>query len=307
MKSLKKGKQILGEIKFLKLSLHPLFLILGVALFIMGEFSLFITCSISALLHEFGHFIVAEKLGYKMNKIRLMPFGAELFGDLDSFDDKDELYIALAGPVVNFIIVIILLGLWWLKPELYNYTYEIFTNNLVMGVFNLLPIFPLDGGRIVLCFLSRKMERKKAARLVKNITKVFGVFLFIIFILSAFIKINLSFGILAFMLYFTASSSMQELTYQKIDLEELVLSKSVEWVIMSIPEHTKLYEIRKKHIKNKVILFLVLDKCGKVSYSFSELDLKRVLLKTNEMITLKNLKQILYDNNNKSLFIIDKT
>lgn len=307
MKPIQKAKKIFGEIKLLKLTLHPLFLILGVVLFLMGEFSVFIICSLSALLHEYGHFIVAERLGYKMHKIRLMPFGAELFGDLDSFDNKDELLIAICGPIVNVLIVLLLLGLWWLKPELYNFTYEIFSVNLVMGIFNLLPIFPLDGGRVVLCFLSSRMERRKAASIVKSVTKVFSVILFVAFLLTIKSKINLSFGIMAFMLYFTASSSMKDATYQKVQLEKLVQSKFVEWAMVSVPEKTKLYELRKKHIKNKVILFLVINSQGKISYSFSELELNEKLQSVPQTTNLVKLKNLLYDNNNKSFNIIDKS
>ena len=267
-------KHIKTKLKSLKITMHPLFLVLGVILFFLGEIEIFIIYSISALVHEYGHFLVASKLGYRMIKIRLMPFGAELFGNLDSFDSRDELYIALAGPITNFIIVTIILGLWWLKPEMYNYTSEILKSNLVMGIFNLLPIFPLDGGRVILCFLSKKMPRPNAAKLVKYITKVFAILLFVLFILtSLFTKLNLSFGIMAFMLFFTASSAMQEATYQKIDLKTMACTKNMEWVIYSVPENMKIYELKKKHIKNKIILYIVLDAKGNLTFSFSELDL----------------------------------
>lgn len=290
----------------LKITLHPLFLILGVVLFFMGELTLFLVTSLSALLHELGHFVVAEKLGYTMQKIRLMPFGAELYGDFDSFYDRDEIYIAMAGPVVNFFVCVIILSLWWLKPSLYNYTQEVFTTNLVMGVFNLLPIFPLDGGRIILSYMSKKIERKNAAKIVKNITKVFAILLFCVFLITIFFKINLTFGIMAFMLYFTASSNFKEATYQRIELHKLVKQKSVEWVFMSVPESMKCYELKRKHIKNKVIMFLVLDDSNKISYSISELDLEKILTTANIVEDMKSLKKILFNNNNNSLFIIDK-
>lgn len=289
-----------------KITIHPLFLILGVVLLFVGQLSLFLITTFSALLHELGHFLVADKLGYKMTRIRLMPFGAELFGDFDSFYEKDEMYVAIAGPIVNFCFCIVILSLWWVKPAIYNVTEELFFTNLVMGLFNLLPIFPLDGGRIVLCKLSKNLERKKAAKLVKNITKFFAIMMFILFILTIFVKINLTFGIMAFMLYFTASSNFKDATYQKIELSSLVKEKFVEWVFMSVPETSKIYELRKRHVKNKVIVFLVLDAENNISYTINELELENLILRVNLLDDMKTIKKILFNNNNNSMFIIDK-
>ena len=289
-----------------KISIHPMFVVLGCVLFLLGELSVFVVTTLSALLHEFAHFMVACKLGYSMSKIRLMPFGAELFGDFDSFQDRDELKIAIAGPIANFCICIVVLGLWWTMPSLYAISDVFFSTNLVMGIFNLLPIFPLDGGRILLCLLSNKVERKKSAKLVKNITKSFAVGLFVLFLITLFYKINLTFGIMAFMLYFSASSNFKEATYQKIKLETLVRDKCVEWVFMSVPEDMCCYTLKKKHIKNKVIQFMVLDKSNKFSYTFNELELEDAILKTNPTMSVKNLKNILLNNNNKCMFVIDK-
>lgn len=260
----------------LKVSLHPLFLILGAVLLIMGEGAVFFICTFSALLHELGHGIVAEKFGYKMKKIKLMPFGAELLGDTDSFDGNDELFIAIAGPCVNLFICLIILGLWWVFPEVYSLTELIFTNNLVMACFNLLPLFPLDGGRVLLSFLNRKMNRREAVKIVKLITKIFAITLFLCFILTIFNKLNLSLGIMAFMLFFTASSSAKDAVYQKISLKELVQNRCVRWVNMSVPATKKVYELTRYHLKNQIIIFIVVDEEGRELFRFDELKLEKI-------------------------------
>lgn len=274
----------------LRISIHPLFIILGLILVVLGRSTAFFICTISAFFHELGHSIVAEKYGYKMQKIRLMPFGAELHGDTDSFDGNDELYIALAGPCVNFVVCVTLLGLWWLSPRVYGFTYQIFETNLVMGCFNLLPLFPLDGGRVLLYFVSRQMTRKAGAKVVKKITKIFACTLFLVFLLTIiFASANFSFGIMAFMLFFSASSSANEAVYQKISLKELVQSKCVKWVIYSVPETKRLYELRHYHIKNQVAIFIVLNGCGKEMFRFSELDLEQISVKTYESMQISEL------------------
>lgn len=277
----------------LKISIHPLFVILGIILVILGRSSVFFICTISAFFHELGHSVIAEKYGYKMQRIRLMPFGAELHGDTDSFDGNDELYIALAGPCVNFFICIALLGVWWISPRMYGFTYQIFETNLVMGCFNLLPLFPLDGGRVLLYFISKHTTRKVGAKAVKKVTRTFAGTLFMVFLATIFTGINFSFGIMSFMLFFSASSSANEAVYQKISLRELVQSRCVEWVTYSVSETKKLYELRRYHIKNRVALFIVLDNAGREKFRFSELDLERVSVGMSEALELSELNKVL--------------
>jgi len=282
-----------GRIRKLKLSLHPLFIILGIILVLLGESSAFFICTISAFFHELGHSFVAQKCGYQMKKIRLMPFGAELHGDTDSFDGKDEIYIAIAGPCVNFFICLVILGVWWISPRLYGFTFQIFETNLVMGVFNLLPLFPLDGGRVLLSLLCRHTTRQNGAKIVKKITRIFACTLFFVFILTIFINMNLSFGIMAFMLFFSASNSAKDAVYQKVSLEKLVQKRCVQWVNLSVPEHLKLYELRHYHVKNRVAVFIVLNSRGLESFRFSELDLEKININLSQSLEVKDLKYIL--------------
>ena len=109
-----------------------------------------------ALIHELGHLIAGLLMGMKPEKIELMPFGVSI-----SFKIKVEEYnkkikkgnlleikkmvVALAGPLTNFIIIIITNNL---KIDIFKSLMIIYTNFLIM-IFNLLPIYPLDGGRIL--------------------------------------------------------------------------------------------------------------------------------------------------------------
>ena len=109
-----------------------------------------------ALIHELGHLLMGLLMGMKPEKIELMPFGVSI-----SFKIKVEEYnkkikkgnlleikkivVALAGPLTNFIIIIIANNL---KIDIFKSLMIIYTNFLIM-IFNLLPIYPLDGGRIL--------------------------------------------------------------------------------------------------------------------------------------------------------------
>ena len=222
-----------------------------------------------------------------------MPFGAELYGDTDSFVDKDEIYIAIAGPISNFVICVILLGFWWLFPGSYGSTIEIFETNLVMGIFNLLPFFPLDGGRVVLAIISTKYSRRFGAKIVKNATKIFAMVLFVGFLLSILNKVNITLGIMGFLLFFSASSSKRDAVYEKVSLSKMVKSKKITWGMASVPFDMPLYELRRQHSRNQITEYKVINEKGDVEFSFSELELEQILVELRQDMKVGELKKII--------------
>lgn len=176
----------------IKLKIHPLFIILGAVYAFTGRFTLFIICAVSALLHEFGHSFVAGRMGYALNKITLMPFGAVVSGNVDGLKCADELKIALAGPFVNLAIGIFCVALWWSFPETYAYSDVIVETNLSMAIINFIPVFPLDGGRVLSSLLSMYFGKNKAYLICKVTGIAFALLLFGVFIASIFYSLNLS-------------------------------------------------------------------------------------------------------------------
>ena len=136
-----------------RLRLHPLFLLLGLWATLIGEFAAFLCAVLCAVLHEFAHAAQAAKLGYTAKQLTLMPYGATVSMDLEDAAAKDELSIALAGPLCNLLIAALFLALWWCFPSTYPYTETAFYSSLSLGLCNLLPALPLDGGRVVYCAL----------------------------------------------------------------------------------------------------------------------------------------------------------
>lgn len=148
-------------------------------------------CSLAAvLLHECAHARVAKKLGYELNVIKLMPYGAALCGDVQ-LKPKDEVFIALAGPIFNLFIAIVIAAVWWLLPSSYMFTQAFCYGNVYIGLFNLLPVYPLDGGRVMLGILSRKLKRKTACRIMRIVSVVCGLGAIALFALSAVSSLNL--------------------------------------------------------------------------------------------------------------------
>ena len=133
----------------IKLRIHPLFYAFGLYYALTGRIFIFIIYTITALLHEVGHSFIAEGLGYKLDKIILMPYGAMISGNLNGLKVKDEIKVAIAGPTINFLVAVFFVALWWIYPMSYAYTDIIAISNFTLAFINLLPVYPLDGGRIL--------------------------------------------------------------------------------------------------------------------------------------------------------------
>ncbi|CDE90783.1 peptidase M50 [Clostridium sp. CAG:389] len=132
-----------------------------------------------ALIHELGHLLAGLLLGMKPEKIELMPFGVSI-----SFKIKVEEYnkkikkgnlleikkilVAIAGPLTNFIIILITNSL---KIDIFKGLIIIYTNFLIM-IFNLLPIYPLDGGRVLKGILHINFGIRKSELYTNIISKV---------------------------------------------------------------------------------------------------------------------------------------
>lgn len=201
----------------INLSIHPLFFIFGLYYSLTGGIFLFIICTATAIIHELGHSFVAAGLGYRLNKITLMPFGAVVSGNVDGLKFLDEVKIALAGPFINICIALFFVAMWWVYPECYAFTDVIVATNLSMAMVNLLPIFPLDGGRIVFDILGLKWGYNRAFTISKIIGSAFSIILMSLFIIGAINgAVNLSLLFFAFFVMFGALSREKENKYVKI-------------------------------------------------------------------------------------------
>lgn len=182
-----------------KIRIHPLFFAFGLYFALVGKVFYFLAFAFTAVIHEYGHSFASEKLGYKLNVVTLMPYGAVISGDLSGLKYKDECKIAVAGPLVNAAVVFITVSLWWFIPDVYPYTELIVTANALIAVINLLPAYPLDGGRFLYATLCLRLKRKTALKIVKIIGVVFSALIFAAFVYSCFTEIN--FTILFFSLF----------------------------------------------------------------------------------------------------------
>lgn len=126
------------------------------------------------VLHEFGHSLTARRYGIKTRHITLLPIGGVAALEKMPEDPRQEIHVAIAGPIVNFVIAFFLyvyLNLQHLpipQEELSvtggSFLYRLMMVNIFIGGFNLLPAFPMDGGRILRAVLALRMDHAQATR-----------------------------------------------------------------------------------------------------------------------------------------------
>jgi Zn-dependent protease/predicted transcriptional regulator len=202
----------LGKLAGIKLFVHWTFFILLAILAFMGVrrgmdmnqlvwYLLFIlTLFFCVLLHELGHALAARRYKIQTKDIMLLPIGGLARLENIPEDPKQELVIAVAGPLVNvgiaiFLFVILQIFPIGISPEdiseddfagISQFTFlpMLLILNIVLAVFNMIPAFPMDGGRVLRAFLSFSMPRTKATKIAAKVGQVIAVGFIIIGIMG---------------------------------------------------------------------------------------------------------------------------
>ena len=158
------------DLKKFRFRIHPLFLVVGLLSAFVGQLLLFLAAAIAAVIHECAHAFAARRYGYSLDTIVLMPYGAVVSGDISGIGKKQEIWVLLAGPLANGASALLFIALWWLYPETYAYTDTAAWISLSLFAVNLLPAYPLDGGRILKLLIRSALGEKKARIICRVVT-----------------------------------------------------------------------------------------------------------------------------------------
>lgn len=144
-----------------------------------------LTCAVFAcvLLHEFGHVRMAARYGVGTKDVTLLPIGGVARLDRMPSRPMEEFWVAVAGPAVNLAIAAVLYVILWMQgspiPGLSGEAYasgsllqSLFAINISLILFNMLPAFPMDGGRVLRALLAMSMDYFKATQIASRVAKV---------------------------------------------------------------------------------------------------------------------------------------
>jgi Zn-dependent protease len=205
----------LGRVAGIDIYVHPTFLLVILFSGVLrdGGASLPLVLSMfgCVLLHEYGHALMARRFGIETDKITLYPIGGVARLRRLPRAPGAEFLIAIAGPAVNFAIVLALVALSFAglgATPLGVFAEELAIINLVLALFNLIPAFPMDGGRILRALLSGWLGRSQAtiiaATLGRTLAMLFG--LSAIFLMPGPIGQRLIYVALAAFIYMAAGA-----------------------------------------------------------------------------------------------------
>ncbi|MCB0685444.1 MAG: site-2 protease family protein [Saprospiraceae bacterium] len=191
------------------------------------------------VLHELGHALTARKYGVQTKDIIISPIGgvARLMQMPDK--PKQELIIAIAGPAVNFIIAVVLgailvtftrQGLMPIGDPQRVFDYgpnffpTLFLLNAALIVFNLIPAFPMDGGRIFRALLAMKLGRKTATRWAS----ILGQSIAVLFFIGGIYRGDVILSLIGVFVFISAAGE-----YQMVLVDDLLQTQSVDDVLRS--------------------------------------------------------------------------
>lgn len=170
------------------------------------------------LLHEFGHILMARRFGIRTPDVILLPIGGVARLERMPEEPRQELLIALAGPAVTLAIALLLAGVVALRGEplilmpaegeAANFLLDLVRVNLFLLAFNLVPAFPLDGGRVLRALLTMRMPHVKATRIAARIGQALAMGLGVFGLINQ----NLSMTLIALFVFFGAGSEVTQVT-----------------------------------------------------------------------------------------------
>ena len=290
---------------------------------------LFILCIfLTVFMHELGHALTAKKFGIKTKDITLLPIGG--VAQLERLPEKpsEELMVAFAGPMVNIVLALItslFISLPNTSEEMIaqldngvnsgNFFLNFYLVNIILAFFNLIPAFPMDGGRVLRALLSYKLERHQATKIAARIGQALAIgFVLLGFYSNPFL---IFIGIFVFMgaqieSEYTESKYMLKgykvrdvlmKQYPTIDYNE-TLETAVKLMLDSQNKHFLVTEngIPMGTLNREQIIAALAKKEGETKLS-SIMDRELILLQADNL--LEDVFELVYKNKSTLMLVID--
>lgn len=252
--------------------------------------------SIVVVLHEMAHYVVANKLFYHCREIRLGIFGAVLYGDFEDVEKSAEIKIAAAGPLVNICLCLLSLAAWWLYPDSYAFTQDFCEANLSMAAVNLLPCYPLDGGRIFTAVLQKRYSRVVAIGITKKITIGVSVWLFVVFMLtlatgSVFFNVG-TFAVCLFVGVFAQSGGECYVKSAVMNHKRKLLKKGMEKKTLVFEQNNTVGNVAKRMQGNYLFCLDVVNEDMVTVRRFSIAELEHIVISYSPDTVLSQIPSI---------------
>lgn len=297
-------------------------------------FALFLLLFGTVLIHEFAHSIVALRNGIKVPKITLTPIGGAANIDVPE-DPKLEFKVSIAGPLTNFVLLFLsltILLIFWpnflLTINFFDYFYldKIFEDilfvpnifiiivaiNLILGAFNLIPAFPMDGGRVLRAMLALWIDYIKATKLAVQIGQFLAIIMILVGIFPLDIKIfglsispNLLLAIIGIFIFFAGGQELRVVRL-KHALRDMTIGSVAILNLRYVNESTTVKEFLDLIAYPQQDHYPVTDHSGKLIGILNIDDIKEIDQRDFDKIPVRNLTSRRFDIVDANLKIEEK-
>lgn len=212
---------------------------------------------VSVLIHELAHALYAQKKGGRVRDITLLMIGGVANLAEPPREPRQEAMMALVGPLTSlglavlFLLCTPLLG----ATSHYSLQFAVFylgSLNLVLGLFNLLPAFPMDGGRILRGLLASRMGVVKATQVAATLGKVFAV----VFAVASFVTFNFFLMVIAFFVYIGAEAEARQMVAKSV-LGEVRVAHLLQAPMLPIEPSATAEEALQRMVRDRQLALLV--------------------------------------------------
>ncbi len=177
------GSVRIGKIAGIDIELHWLFILLILFFIYLSPLLglIWILLFVCVLIHELSHSITAKRNGIKVSRIILLPIGGASMIDQIEIDPSVEFNISIAGPITSLLLgglfgILVVFTPAGIITYLVQYLFLI---NILLGLFNLLPAFPMDGARVLRSYLQRRHNFYEATMTTARVSRYFMVLIII--------------------------------------------------------------------------------------------------------------------------------
>lgn len=265
---------------------------------LIGYIKEYVIISLSMFLHEAAHITAACIIGKKIYEIRVLPVGFNAdIGDND-LCNSDNILIYAAGPALNFILAT---GGFFLNTYYLNESNDMLffiSSNLYLAIFNLLPIIPMDGGRILKEVLWNHVGLFSAKRRLKLINRVMSA-LFIILGAAQFISSAWNFSLIIIGFYVFFSFNEERVEVPLMNMKSIIYRRArlLKKGVYQVRDIVAIKSVRMSHVLkhmdfDRFHIIYVLDEELNVLKVMTEKELLDGLLKYNSEITFEEFLEL---------------
>jgi len=285
----------IGKPFYLKIKINYYIILVLIIAFYRNYFLEVLIGILTVFIHELAHMIVASKYGIKVKEIEIFPFGGVARPEgIFAPDPKEEICICLSGPLINLVLLLcfIVFKNYFLNTHIINI---LLSTNLLMLLLNILPIFPLDGGKVLRAVLTYFWGYKKATMRMIRLTYFILAIIIIIGLISAFYNYNSLYIVtLSIFIMIAAKNEKKMVAFILITrisrrLKNHKKKKIVKTHFFVCLKNTTVKEVLPYFLPNKYLIIIVIDENGEFIGTITENQLINAILKYDIDINLENL------------------